>query len=40
MKRIVQVVELIVESQYVFFTPFYFTQFLFMKINKEKLSQN
>ena len=40
MKRIVEVVELIVGSQFIFFTPFYFTQLLFRKINKEKQSQN
>ena len=39
MKRIVEDVELIVGSQHMFFTPFYSTQFLFRKINKEKQSQ-
>ena len=40
MKRLAKVVEFIVGSQDIFFTPFYFTQFLFRKINKEKQSQN
>ena len=36
----VEVVEFMVGSQYIFFIPFYFGQFLFRKINKEKQSQN
>ena len=40
MKKLAEVVEFIVGSQYIFFTPFYFTQFPFRKINKEKQSQN
>ena len=40
MNGLAEVVEFIVGSQYIFFTPFYFTQFLFRKINKEKQSQN
>ena len=39
-KRIVEFVELILGSQYIFCTPFDFTHFLFRKINKEKQSQN
>ena len=40
MNELAEVVEFIVGSQYIFFTPFYFTQFLFRKINKEKQSQH
>ena len=40
MNGLAEVVEFIVGSQYIFFTPFYLTQFIFRKINKEKQSQN